>query len=241
MAKSKIKLWETNASMDTLLWLLDNIKNSPELKYIKDTWQAQKMAEVNADNNIWPARENVVRELNKYQRTSPSWVDKLVASSSLSKAVNEYNKMLEKYWKNTSWWPKNDEWKFYRQDYARYQDNPEMSQYEYSTKWDKWNNILNWQAYEKKEFKFKTSSWVDLLNQIKDLNKQYNKLEELQKTVWPKWNKLREQWKWDTPEAKKYLDKRAEYDTKKISIINTIRNAEDAYRDLVNNENKNDK
>ena len=215
--------------------IVDKIVNSPEVQYARDTWQFQEMARINADNHIWPARENVVYNLNTYQRTSPNWLDKWTSANSLNKAVDEYNKMLEMYWKNTSWWPKNSWWKYYRQDYMRYKDYDDKPyQFEYTVKWDKWNAILNWQHYEPQQFKFELSSWVDLLNQMRDLTNQYNKLESLEKTVWPLWNSLREQWKWDTKEAKEYLDKRSEYNEKKIETLNALRSAKDIYINLVN-------
>lgn len=213
---------------------VNNVVNSPEVQYAKDSWQFQEMARINADNHIWPARENVVYNLNTYKRTSPSWADRAVSAQSLSKAVDEYNKMLEMYWKNTSWWPKNNGWRYYWQDYMRYQDYDKPYQFEYTVKWDKWNAILNWQRYEPQQFKFQLWSWVELLNQMRDLTKQYNELESLEKTVWPLWNSLREQWKWDTKEAKKYLDKRSEYNEKKIDTLNALRSTKDIYNNLVN-------
>lgn len=215
--------------------IVSNVVNSPEVQYAKDSWQFQEMARINADNHIWPARENVVYNLNAYKRTSPSWADRAVSAQSLSNAVDEYNRMLEMYWKNTSWWPKNSGWKYYRQDYMRYKDYDDKPyQFEYTVKWDKWNAILNWQRYEPQQFKFQLWSWVELLNQMRDLTKQYNELESLEKTVWPLWNSLREQWKWDTKEARKYLDKRSEYNEKKIDTLNALRSTKDIYNNLVN-------
>lgn len=243
--KSNIKLWETEASQNIFWWQLDDIikKVSPDIKYIKDTEQLKKKSEVDADNHIWPAWENVVYNLNQYQRTSPSWSDKLAAANSLNKAVEKYNEMLKKYWSNTSWWPMNDKWEYHWQDYARYIDNryDPPTQYKYTVEWDKANAILNWWTYEKQEFKFKSKDWADLIKQINKLEKRYNELEELEKKVWPKWNSLKEQWKWSTKEAKQYLNQRFEYDNEKTKIINSMRQAEDDYRNLVDNYSKNGK
>lgn len=215
----------------------NNVINSPEVQYAKDSWQFQEMARINADNHIWPARENVVYNLNQYQRTSPSWSDRWVAADSLDKAVDNYNAMLKQYWSNTSWWPMNNKWEYHWQDYARYIDNRYDApiQYEYTVEWDKGNVILNWQQYEPQKFKFETQSWVDLLNQMSDLTKQYNELEALEKTVRPQWNALREQWKWDTKEAREYLDQWSKYNEEKIKVFNTLRQARDNYYNLVNN------
>lgn len=235
--KVKEKLWETKLSMDTFFWLLDNIKNSPEVKYAKDTWQFDKKAEVDADNHIWPAREKVVYNLDRYKRSSPNWWDRWVNANSLDEAVAEYNKMLKKYWDKTSWWAMDDNWEFHWQDYTRYMDDKynKPLQYSYTVEWEKSNAILNWWKYDKQDFKFNTKDWAILTKQINKLNDRYKELDNLQKKVRPKWNSLREQWKEDTEEAKQYLNKRAEYDNEKIEIINSIRKLENDYRDLVNN------
>lgn len=219
---------------------VNNIVNSPEAQFIRDTWQFQKAAQVNADNNIAPAWENVVYNLNQYQRTSPSWSDRWVAADSLNKAVDNYNTMLKQYWSNTSWWPMNDKWEYHWQDYARYLDNkynPPI-QYKYTVEWEKGNAILNWQQYQPQKIEFETQSWVDLIKQMSDLAKQYNELEALEKTVRPQWNALREQWKWDTKEAREYLDQWSKYDEEKIKVFNALRQAKDNYMNLVNSYRK---
>lgn len=225
--------------IQTLNDVASDIVNSPEFQYAKDSWQFQEMARINADNHIWPAWENVVYNLNTYQRTSPNWLDKWTSANSLNKAVDEYNKMLEMYWNNTTWWPKNNEWKFYWQDYMRYQDNKNWPiQYEYTVGWDKWNAILWWQRYEKQEFKFQTTSWTDLIKQMKDLTKQYNNQLELRKQNRQKRNEFVQKWQENSKEAKAFLDEYFKYNNQATETLNTLRIARDSYMNLVNSYKK---
>lgn len=218
---------------------VNNIVNSPEAQFIRDTWQLQKMAQVNADNHIWPAFQRVVDNMNRYYRTSPSWSDRWATAKDVTNAVNEYNTMLEQYWANTTWRPKNDEWKFYRQDYMRYQDNKNWPiQYQYTVEWDKWNAILWWQRYEKQEFKFQTTSWTDLIKQMKDLTKQYNNQLELRKQNRQKRNEFVQKWQENSKEAKAFLDEYFKYNNQATDTLNTLRTARDSYMNLVNSYRK---
>lgn len=217
---------------------VNNIVNSPEAQFIRDTWQLQQMAQVNADNNIGPAWENVVYNLNRYKRSSPAWWDRWVAADALDDSVARYNEALKAYWNNTTWWPKNNEWEFRWQDYVRYRDYGTPYQYAYTTEGEKANAILSWWRYEPQKFEFQTQSWANLIRQMRELTSQYNKLEELQKVVWPQRNALKEQWKWDTKEARQYLDQWAEYDKEKTNILNALRQAKDNYYNLVNSYKK---
>lgn len=223
----------------TLNNIVGNVVNSPAVQYAKDSWQFQEMARINADNHIWPARENVVYNLNTYKRTSPSWADRAVSAQSLSNAVDEYNKMLEVYWKNTSWWPKNSGWRYYRQDYMRYKDYDDKPyQFEYTVKWDKWNAILNWQHYEPQQFKFQLWSWVELLNQMRDLTKQYNNQLELRKQNRQKRNEFVQKWQESSKEAKAFLDEYFKYNNQATDTLNALRTARDSYMNLVNSYKK---
>ena len=219
---------------------VNSIANSPEVQFIKDSWQLQQMAQVNADNHIWPAWENVVYNLNQYQRTSPSWSDRWVAADSLNKAVDNYNAMLKQYWSNTSWWPMNDKWEYHWQDYARYLDNRynPLIQYKYTVEWDKWNAILWWQRYEKQEFKFQTISWTDLIKQMKDLTKQYNNQLELREQNRQKRNEFVQKWQENSREAKAFLDEYFKYNNQATDTLNTLRTARDSYMNLVNSYRK---
>lgn len=217
----------------------NNVINSPEAQFIKDSWQLQQMAQVNADNHIWPAFQRVVDNMNRYYRTSPGWSDRWASASDITKAVDEYNKMLEQYWANTTWWPKNNEWKFYWQDYMRYQDNKNWPiQYEYTVGWDKWNAILWWQRYEKQEFKFQTTSWTDLIKQMKDLTKQYNNQLELRKQNRQKRNEFVQKWQENSKEAKAFLDEYFKYNNQATDTLNILRTARDSYMNLVNSYRK---
>jgi len=218
----------------------NNVINSPEAQFIKDSWQLQQMAQVNADNHIWPAWENVVYNLNQYQRTSPSWSDRWVAADSLNKAVDNYNAMLKQYWSNTSWWPMNDKWEYHWQDYARYIDNRYDTpiQYQYTIEWDKWNAILWWQRYENQGFKFQTQSWTDLLKQMSNLTKQYNNQLELRKQNWQKRNELVQKWQENSKEARAFLDEYFKYNNQATDTLNTLRTARDSYVNLVNSYKK---
>jgi predicted DNA-binding protein YlxM (UPF0122 family) len=217
----------------------NNVINSPEAQFIKDSWQLQQMAQVNADNHIWPAFQRVVDNMNRYYRTSPSWSDRWASASDITKAVDEYNKMLEQYWANTTWWPQNSEWKFRWQDYMRYQDNKNWPiQYQYTVEWDKWNAILWWQRYENQEFKFQTQSWTDLIKQMKDLTKQYNNQLELRKQNRQKRNEFVQKWQENSKEAKAFLDEYFKYNNQATDTLNTLRTARDSYMNLVNSYRK---
>ena len=218
---------------------VNNIVNSPEAQFIKDSWQLQQMAQVNADNHIWPAFQRVVDNMNRYYRTSPGWGDRWASASDVTKAVDEYNKMLEQYWANTTWRPKNNEWKFYWQDYMRYQDNKNWPiQYQYTIEWDKWNAILWWQRYENQGFKFQTQSWTDLLKQMSNLTKQYNNQLELRKQNWQKRNELVQKWQENSKEARAFLDEYFKYNNQATDTLNTLRTARDSYVNLVNSYKK---
>lgn len=214
--------------------VVEDVINSPEAKFIQDSWQLQKMAEINADNHIGPAFENVVYNLNRYYRTSPGWMDRVTTATDVSKAVDEYNKALQIYWASTSWWPKNKEWKFRWQDYMKYKDNMDNApiQYQYVVEWDKWNMILWWQPYQRQKFKFQFSG-ADLIKQMNSLSGQYNNQLNLRKENWQRWNKLVQEWKQDTKEAKALLDEYFKYNNQSIDTLNKIRAVRDVYVDLV--------
>lgn len=225
---------------------VNNMVSSPEAKFIRDSWQLQQMAQVNADNHIWPAFQRVVDNMNRYYRTSPGWSDRAATATDVTKSVNEYNKVLGQYWANTTWWPQNKEWKFNWQDYMRYQDYKGNDswvyqwpyQFEYTVEWNKWNAILWWQRYKKQEFKFDTTEWANLIKQMKDLTKQYNNQLQLRKQNWQKRNSLVQKWQENSKDAKSFLDEYFKYNTQAIDTLNALRNARDGYMNLVNSYKK---
>lgn len=229
---------KTKQQINNVVNTYNKIMASPEVQYIKDTWQFQKAAQVNADNHIWPAFNNVVSMYNTLNSPNISATQKgYIRRPEMDKAVDEYNKALKEYWQYTTWWPSNSKWEYHIQDKFGADRYGASWAYSYTNKWKKANAIWSWQEYRPQEFKFQTQSWADLIRQMNYLSGRYNELDALEKTVWPQWNALREQWKWDTKEARGYLDQWFVYDKEKMEIYRALRRARDDYYNLVQNYN----
>lgn len=213
------------------------IANSPEVQFIRDSSQFEKLTQTMADNEIGTAFQNMMDAYKVYEsfprNMSPEARN---AVYNLNKAGEEYNQTLQKWANHSAWWPKNKDGEYYWQNYVykqKYFPDDYAGNSEYTVRWAKAQPIFQWERFQPTDLKLEVQSWADLIREMNKLSNRYNELDALERTVWPKWNTLREQWKSDTKEAQKYLDQWFVYDDEKTKVLQALRRARDDYWALI--------
>lgn len=212
------------------------IANSPEVQFIRDTNQFNKLTQLAADNELGMAFQKMVDAHKDYQKAHNMSSEWRYNTRRLEEAGKEYNQTLQKWKNHSSWRPQDDGGEYFWGDYVykqKYYPDNNGGYYEYTVKWKKAEPILQWEGFQPTDLKLEVQSWANLIREMNRLSNRYNELDALERTVWPKWNTLREQWKSDTKEARDYLDQWFVYDDEKTKVLQALRKARDDYWTLI--------
>lgn len=231
----------------------NEVMTSPEMTYINDTNQRRRLADINLDNRLGPLFENIVREENAVPRTY-YWDNNEYTSMPhrgdyyyrLMDAAGKYNEALAKYGNNG--WPADDrdvmnpeiknrydwhDWMRYQETYRGNEDDVPFA-FTWVNNSEKWNKVRADGKYTPQELWFVwVKTWADLLRRMDTLTKLYDTIDKTKKGIWQRWNALKQSGKWDTKEARDYLDQRNELEHQYFETIRQLRRANSDYRNYV--------